>query len=96
MHDLSGVAGLGWNGRGGSRELLYTLHLGCKLLRTSRREQQRSFRTPTAIENHDGGGRLLDQCGRGCGDRHLSDAELEQWAVVSEGSRGDCSRIFHY
>ena len=76
MHDLSRVAGMGWNRRCGAGELLHDFCDGDKLLHAGHGKHHGHFGTPTAIQDHHGRSRLHDQCGRDCGDDHLSDAEL--------------------
>jgi len=95
MHDLPGVAGLGWHGGGGSGELLRDLHHGYELLHAGDGKHERDFRTPTEIQDHHGGGRVHDECGGDCGDPYLSDAKLnlELSAAVDQRSTDSRGRL---
>ena len=96
MHDLSGTAGLGWDGGGRGGELLCDLRDGDKLLLAGDGKQHCSIVTSVAVQGHDGGGGVYDECGGGGGDGYVPDAELRavgsgQCSVVSKKPPG-CAR----
>jgi hypothetical protein len=60
VHDLSSAAGVGWNGRSGTRKLFHDIHLGHKLLHAGHRKYRCNLGTSTAIQNYYGSGGMHD------------------------------------